>query len=124
MTGSIRAVTVAADATSCRRRRCSPRSALRPPHPTPSQITFPVPVVLTSARVGAAPTAGPAGQRAQLLLFAQDASAPAAARFVQLCPGFEQPGSGSRVVQLQVSIRGQPAACIAQLPCLPTCPVT
>ena len=81
----------------------------RPPSPGPLQITFPVPVVLTSARVGAAPSAGPAGQRAQLLLFAQDAGAPAAARFVQLCPGFEQPESGSRVVQLQVSSSGHVA---------------
>ena len=77
-----------------------PSPTLHPLHP---QITFPAPVVLTSARVGAAPSAGPAGQRSQLLRFAQDAGAPAAARFVQLCPGFEQPDSGSRVVQLQVS---------------------
>ncbi|PRW45038.1 G-patch domain-containing [Chlorella sorokiniana] len=66
-----------------------------------AEITFPAPVVLTVARVGAAPSAGPAGQRSQLLLFAQDAGAPATARFVQLCPGFEQPESGSRIVQLQ-----------------------
>lgn len=68
------------------------------------QLTFPGgPVVLTSARVGAVPASGAQTQRAQLLLFAADAGAPATARFLQLCPGFEQPESGTRVVHLQVS---------------------
>lgn len=68
------------------------------------QITFESPVVLTTARVGAAPSAA-AGQHqaAHVLLFAQDASAPASARFLQLCPGLEQPESGTRAVQLQVT---------------------
>ena len=74
------------------------RVALPPCH---RQVTFPAPVVLTSARVGAAPSAA-AQQTTQLLLFAADAGTPGAARLVQLCPGFQQPDSGTRVVQLQV----------------------
>lgn len=71
------------------------------------QVTFPAPVVLTTARIGAVPSSSDQQQRTQLLLFAQDAGAPASARFLQLCPGFEQPESSTRVVQLQV--RGQGA---------------
>lgn len=107
---------IQAAAAAAGRCRCCPRPSptlhALSPHP---QITFPAPVVLTSARVGAAPSAGPAGQRSQLLLFAQDAGAPAAARFVQLCPGFEQPESGSRIVQLQVSGSVQATGCVEVL---------
>lgn len=67
----------------------------------PSQVTFPHPVLLTTARVGAVPSSGGFQQPTQLLLFAQDAAAPAAARFMQLCPGFEQPPHGTRSVHLQ-----------------------
>ncbi|KAL4436605.1 hypothetical protein ABPG75_003744 [Micractinium tetrahymenae] len=67
-----------------------------------AELTFPSgPVVLTSARVGSVPASSAQAQRAQLLLFAADVGAPASARFLQLCPGFEQPESGTRVVQLQ-----------------------
>lgn len=66
------------------------------------QLTFPAPVVLTTVRVGAVPSSAAQQQQTQLLLFAQDAGTPGAARFLQLCPGFEQPESGTRVVHLQV----------------------
>lgn len=69
------------------------------------QITFPAPVVVTAARCGAVPSSAAGHQQTLLLLFAQDAGAPASARFLQLCPGFEQPQSGTRVVQLQVGSR-------------------
>lgn len=70
-----------------------------------AELTFPGgPVVLTSVRVGAVPASSARAQRAQLLLFASDAGAPATARFLQLCPGFEQPESGTRVVQLQTVV--------------------
>ena len=74
--------------------------------------------MLTAARFGAA-LGGAAHQRSELLLFAQDAGTPAASRFLQLCPGLEQPGSGARMVQLQVCGEDQGGSCGGRRPVLP-----